>query len=558
MKVQFGVFEVDLAGGRLLKNGIPIPLREQPFQVLVALLEKPGEIVTRDELRHRLWRDNTFVDFEVGLNSAVSRLRQALSDSIETPRFIETIPKRGYRFVAPLPRRPAIAVMPFANHSPDPDTDYFSDGLTEELIRALSRVDGLRVAGRSVVFRFKGQAYDVKQLGKDLSVGAVLEGSILKSGNRIRIHVHLINVQDGFDVWAQRFDTKLTDVFAVQDEVCERITQALKVRFTANIPESRPRNVEAYTLYLKGHHLTKRQTPGDLQRGHEYFQEAIRLEPGYALPYHGVALYYILRATFGSLPAKEALPEAEELLSKGLGLDDNSAMLHMTMAMLRMWQWRWPESERHYRRAIALEPGNAYPHMMYASLCFHLRRFDQALGEAKKALELDPLDLMTNDRLVECLYFSRRYNEAIRRGQAAIELMPEFHLVYWPVVFSLAAVGRREEAWTLSNKARSLSSGQPLCDGYFGYVAGVSGHMAQARAVLKELKARRLQGYSPALAIALTYNGLGDASSCLDWLDTAFEERDPFLMELAVWPGYDPLRSRARFRTLMRKLQLPG
>src|SRR5713101_4159751 len=278
MKVQFGVFDVDLAGGRLLKDGIPVPLREQPFQVLIALLEQPGEVVTRAALRRRLWADDTVVDVDVGLNSAVSRLRHALGDSVEAPRVIETIPKRGYRFMAPLPRRPAIAVMPFANHSPDADTDYFSDGLTEDLIRALSRVEGLRVLGRSVVFQYKGLPhYDVTQLGKDLGVEAVLEGSVRTSGDRIRITVHLVSVQDRCDLWAHRFDTQLTDVFAVQDDVCERITQALKVRFTPHSPEGRPRNVGAYTRYLKGHHLTKRQTPADLQRGYEYFLEAIRL-----------------------------------------------------------------------------------------------------------------------------------------------------------------------------------------------------------------------------------------------------------------------------------------
>jgi TolB-like protein/tetratricopeptide (TPR) repeat protein len=516
-------------------------------------------VVTRDALRRRLWGDETVVDVEVGLNSAVSRLRRALGDSVGTPRMIETLPKRGYRFLVPLPRRPGIAVMPFANDSPDAETDYFSDGLTEELIRSLARVEGLRVMGRSVVFQYKGQArYDVTQLGKDLGVEAVLEGSVRKSGDRIRITVHLVSVEDRVDLWAHRFDTQLTDVFAVQDDVCERITQALKVRYTPHIPEGRPRNVEAYTRYLKGHHLTKRQTPADLQRGYAYFQEAIRLDPSYALPYHGAALYYILRATFGSLPARDALPEADALLSKGLEMDQHSAMLHMTMGMLRMFQWRWREAEQHYRQAIALEPANAYPHMMCASLYFHLGRFEEALGEAKTALELDPLDPMTNTRFVECLHFSRQYAEAIRHGRAAIELMPEFHLTYWPVVWSLAALGRWTEAWTLASKARSLSAGQPLCDGFFGYIAGASGHVARARAVLNDLKAGRRQGCSPALAIALTYHGLGDANACLSWLETAFEERDPFLMELTVWPGYDSLRRSARFRGLTRKLQLPG
>ena len=238
-------------------------------------------------------------------------------------------------------------------------------------------------------------------------------------------------------------------------------------------------------------------------------------------------------------------------------MDDHAAMLHLTMGIVRMFQWRWSEAEHCYRRAIALEPGNAYPHMMCASLYVHLRRFGEALSEARTGVELDPLDPMTNARLVECLHLARQHDDAIRDGRTAIELIPDFHLTYWPVAWSLGALGVWREAWTLCAKARSLSAGQPLCEGFFGYTAGMSGHRVQAHAVLRDLKDRRRHGYGPALAIALTYQGLADTTACLEWLETAFEERDPFLMELAVWPGYDPLRRRARFRKLLRKLQLP-
>src|SRR5262252_10948199 len=207
MSVRFGAFEVDLEGRRLLKLGVPISLREQSFQVLAALMERPGEIVTREELRRRLWSADTFVDFEVALNSAVSRLRDALGDSADSPSFIETIPKRGYRFVVPVPKRPAVAVMPFVNQTGDAKDEYFSDGLTDELIRALSRMQDLRVTAGSVVFRFKGQRWDAKQIGSELGVEAVLEGSVWSTGGCIRISVNLAAVKDGFNLWAQRFDS---------------------------------------------------------------------------------------------------------------------------------------------------------------------------------------------------------------------------------------------------------------------------------------------------------------------------------------------------------------
>ena len=334
MNTRFGAFEVDLEGRRLLKKGTPIPLREQSFRVLAALMERPGEIVTREELRRRLWSSDTFVDFEVALNSAVSRLRDALGDSADSPSFIETIPKRGYRFVVPVPKRPAVAAMPFVNQTGDAKDEYFSDGLTDELIRVLSRIDGLRVAASSVVFRFKGQRHDARQVGRELGVDAVLEGSVWWSGDRVRITVNLVGVKDGFNLWAQRFDGNLGDLFGIQDEVCAAVAAALHVRLAAGVP--RPRNVIAYVQYLKGAYLLKKRRPDDVRHAFEYLQEAIRLEPGYAEPYYGAAMFYNVSGAFGALPPDTALPQAEDLLGKGLALDENSVFLHSTLGLLRM------------------------------------------------------------------------------------------------------------------------------------------------------------------------------------------------------------------------------
>jgi TolB-like protein len=286
---------------------MPITLREQSFQVLAALMERPGEIVTREELRRRLWASDTFVDFEVALNSAVSRLRYALGDSANSPSSIETIPKRGYRFVVPIPRRPAVAVMPFVNQTGNVKDEYFSDGLTDELIRALSRVQGLRVTAGSVVFRFKGQRCDARQIGNELGVEAVLEGSVWRTGDRIGISVNLVGVKDGFNLWAQRFDSNLGDVFTIQDEVCSAVAEAMHIRSASQPTKAHPCNATAYMLYLKGAYLLKRRRPDSIQRAFEYQQEAI--------------------------PA--------------------GARLGRTLLMLRMFQWRWAESEKAHRRAIS-------------------------------------------------------------------------------------------------------------------------------------------------------------------------------------------------------------
>jgi TolB-like protein/tetratricopeptide (TPR) repeat protein len=557
MNVRFGAFEVDLEGRRLLKRGMPITLREQSFQVLAALMERPGEIVTREELRRRLWSSDTFVDFEVALNSAVSRLRDALGDSANSPSFIETIPKRGYRFVVPIARRPAVAVMPFVNQMADAKDEYFSDGLTDELIRVLSRIDGLRVTARSVTFRFKGQPQDARQVGGELGVEAVLEGSVWRLGDRIRITVNLVGVKDGFNLWAERFDGNMGDLFGIQDEVCAAVAEGLHVRLATGIKKSRPSNVKAYVQYLKGAYLLKKRRPDDVRRAFEYLQEAIRLEPGYAEPYYGAAMFYNVNAAFGALPPCIALPEAETLLSKGLALDENLAMHHSTLGMLRMYQWRWAESEQAHRRAISLEPTDAFPHMAYPILCSLLGRHDEALSHAGKAVELDPLDLMTNFRLVQANYYGRRYDEAVRTGRIAIELTPDSPYTYFYLALSLAALGSKEEAWSTANLGKRLNDRLPLGEGYFGYVAGMLGHVVEARSVVSELETRREKGHSPALPIAWTYLGLGEEAAALDWLETALAERDPYLGSVMVFPGYDAIRNQTRFRNLTLQLKLP-
>jgi TolB-like protein/tetratricopeptide (TPR) repeat protein len=557
MSVSFGAFEVDLEGRRLLKRGTPIPLREQSFQVLAALMERSGEIVTREELRRRLWPSDTFVDFEVALNSAVSRLRDALGDSAESPSFIETVPKRGYRFVVPIPKRPAVAVMPFVNQSGDAKDEYFNDGLTDELIRVLSRVESLRVTAPSVVVRFKGKPHDARQVGRELGVEAVLEGSVWRSGDRIRVTVNLVSVKDGFNLWAQRFDGNLGDVFGIQDQVCAATAEALHVRLGARVSESRPRNMTAYVQYLKGQHMTKKRRPNDVRRAFEYFQEAIRLEPGYAEPYYGAALYYIISAGYGTLPPRSALPEAEDLIAKGLALDANSVRLHAILGLLRVFQWRWAESEQAHRRAISLEPTNAFPHMAYPILCSFLGRHDEAVAHAAKSVELDPLDLMTNFRLVQANYYARRYDEAVRTGRIAVELAPDSPYTLFYLALALAATGLNDEAWSVANKGKQLNEGLALGEGYFGYLAGLLGRTVEARGVITGLEARREKGYTPALPIAWTYLGLGETAACLRWLETALTEREPFLGSVRVFPGYDSIRDQARFRRLARELKLP-
>jgi TolB-like protein/Tfp pilus assembly protein PilF len=554
VKVSFGPYELDPESGALRKHGTTLRLREQAVQVLIALVERPGELVTRDELRRRLWNDGTVVDFDVGLNTAISRLRQVLNDPAGSPHFIETVPKRGYRFIAPVPKRHSLAVMPFVNQSADREGDYFSDGLTEDLIRACWRIDGLQVAGRATVSRFQNQPYDPIRAAKELGVDSILEGSVRRIADRMRINVHLLNGKDGFELWTERFDADWKDVFAIQDHVTERIAEVLKARLKAPPADSRPGNAEAYTAYLKGHYLVKRHSPINSVKALEYFGEAMQADPGYALSYHGAAVVHILDTLLGACSPRDGMANAEGLLGKGLAIQTDSAMLQNTLGMLRMFQWRWLESEEAYRRAIALETSNPHPHMMFALHCSFLGRHDEAWQEARTALDLDPVDPMMNFRMVQAAYYARHYDVAIQSARTAIGLAPDFQPPYAYLASALLAAGHAEEAWRMTQKAKELGRGLPFCEGGFGHIAGATGHGTEARDVIADLTARRARSYGPALPIAWAWLGLGDVDSCLQWLQTALDEHEPYLAAVAVSPIYDGLRSNPVFRRLLRSV----
>ena len=425
MRAQFGGFELDTETVELSKEGIIVPLRDQPLQVLIALVEHAGNVVTRDQLRKRLWNDRAFGDFETGLNTAISRLRQVLNDSVENPGFIETIPKRGYRFIAP--------------------------------------------------------------------------------------------------------------VTSASSQNCKP---------------------EAYDAFVRGQFLAKRHTPENIARALEYFDEAIRLDPGWAPPYHGASMVHIVTAIIGVASPRRAMAAAEQLVARGSDLDPNSATTNRALGFLRMFQWRWAEAEAAYRRAMALSPTDPYPHLSYAHQCSFQARHDEALQEAHKALDLAPVDSLVNFRIVQCLYFARRYEDTVRSARKTIELAPEFPSTYSYLARALVETAEVNEAWIIAQKGRTLGGGQPIMEGMYGYLAGVMQYRAQAAEVLRELEERRRSSYCPALPIGWTHLGLGNNDAYLDCLDLAFEEQEPFLASECVFPGADPVRNDPRFKHLSHRLGL--
>jgi tetratricopeptide (TPR) repeat protein len=320
-------------------------------------------------------------------------------------------------------------------------------------------------------------------------------------------------------------------------------------------PGSQGRDPEALKAYLKGHHLIKRHTPANAERALEYFRDGIRLGPNDVLPYHGAALYYLLAALMGELRPHEALREAENLITRGRMIDENSARLQNTLAMLRMFEWQWDESEAAFRRAIELEPDNPHVRMMYSHLCCFRGRCEDAVRQAKMGVDLDPLDPATNFHLVKNCYYARRFDQAVESGRTAIELTRDFPYTRWYMARSLVELGNKEQAWNTAVEGRALGGRQPLSEGHFGYVAAACGHVAEAREVIRELEERGEREYSPGLAIAWVYLGLGEATACLKWLEHAFSQNEPYLPSIAVSPACDPIRHRPKFIALLKGMR---
>src|SRR6266853_2348115 len=436
--VRFGSFEVNPRTGELRKQGLHIKLHEKPFQVLLALIEHPGEVVTRKELQERLWPSDTFVEFENGLNNAISRLREALGDTAETPRFIETVPRRGYRLLPevsqslPAPRtaasrpwlfifgivlgvglaigavyrfvanrKPAIrslAVLPFRNLGTGTADDYFSSGMTDSETTELAKLGVSKVISETSVAQFKDTKKSVPEIARALNVDAVAEGAVLREGNQVRITVQLIRADTDRHVWAESYQRQMIDILALQDEVALGVAHAIKLELSpgATGQSSSPRsvNTEAYEAYLKSRYFLHKRDESFL-RAKDYFQQAIQLDSTYAPAYAGLSDYFTLTDT---LPAKEALPKAKEYAQQALKLDSNLPNSHISLAYIYFYDdWNWPAADQEFRRAISLAPGLAESHRWYAVYLAAMGRMDEAMREAQRALDLDPLSISAHD-----------------------------------------------------------------------------------------------------------------------------------------------------------------
>ncbi len=574
--VRFGPFEADLRAGELRKHGVKLKLVGQPFEVLAMLLECPGQLVTREELRARLWPTDTFVDFDHGLNAAVNKLRDALNDSAEKPNYIETLPRRGYRFISAVglhdslnllgepssPKIQSLVVLPLENLSKDPDEEYFTDGMTDQLITNLTQIGALRVISRTSAMRYKGTKKSLPEIARELHVDAVVEGAVMWVGGRVRISAQLIEAPTDHHLWAASYERDLRDVLSMQEEVTRAIVSEIRVKLTAQelarLANRHPINPEAYKLYLKGrYHWNKRSLEG-FQKAIEYFQLAADKDPAYALAYVGLADTYTYFSFFDVVPPREAMPKAKAAAARALEIDNRLGEAHVSLGYVSyMYDWDWPAAGKHFEQALTLNPAYSRAHTFYPFYLSSLGRSEDALEVAKHSLDIDPASPPVSHSLAVQLYLARQFDNAIAQAHKTLELDPNFAISYELLGEVYVARGMYRESLPELEKYSALSRGRAMSLALLGYAHARLGERSQAIRVLRQLEAASKKSYTPAFSFAVVYAGLGEKDQAFAWLEKAYGERTSRLGYLKVEPLWDTLRSDPRFADLVRRIGLP-
>jgi TolB-like protein/DNA-binding winged helix-turn-helix (wHTH) protein/lipoprotein NlpI len=653
-QLRTGLFEIDLASGRLHKNGRRLPLQEQPFRVLAMLLQRPGEVVTRQELQARLWPADTYVGFDEGLNTAIRKLRTAFGDSAGNPRFIETLPRRGYRFIAPVteatpadalppstevrlharveedhgaviepdrhqqieppstpldywqPRRkvllvstfvvlaftvvayimrkhsspgsapPAqramLAILPFQNLSNDPGQEYFSDGLTEETITDLGQVspENLGVIARTSAMAYKHTDKTVSQIGRELGVDYILEGSVRREGGRARVSAQLIRVSDQTHLWAQNYDRDLKDLLDVQNDLGRSIAEQVSANLTPQrqieLSKKHIVNPEAYDLYLKGRFYWNQRTPGALKESIGYFQEATVKDANFALAYAGLADAYNISNILGLYSPKESFPQAKAAAMRAIELDPSLAEAHAALGMEKShYEFDFPGAEREFLKALEVNPNSPYAHLFYSN-CFlmPMGRTAQAIAENKRAVEIDPLSLPINNFMGMTYMLAGDNGNAYRQFQHTIAMDPSFPLAHDYFSWLLTTMGRYEDAIKEHEKSEVLSGSTPEEAATEATVmerafkSGGEKGFWQKHLEL-ELEARNQPGAEASpFVLAAAYAMAGQTDKAFEWLEKGYEEHEGQDLTLLKFdPAFKSLRSDPRFPAMLRKIGLP-
>jgi TolB-like protein/DNA-binding winged helix-turn-helix (wHTH) protein len=609
--IRFEPFEVDLRTRELRKAGVNLKLAGQPFQILSILLEQPGEVVTREEFQKRLWPD-TFVDFDHNLNTAINKIREVLGDSAESPRFVETLPRRGYRFVAPVngtgqapaaeakptgrpgpglrmaslgalaviamaavllglnvggwrdrifarhvnPPVQALAVLPLANLSGDPEQEYFADGMTEALITELGKVSSPRVISRQSVMQYKGSKKPLQEIARELNVDAFLEGAVERSGDRVRVSIHLDRVSPERQIWANQYNRDIRDALGLQDEIARAITDEVQVKLTpqeqARLASSRPADSEAQDNYLQGRYFSNRHTERDLQTAVGYFKKAIEKDPGYALAYLGLAQAYFYLPNPrvpGQHSPVETVPLARAAVSKALELDPSLGEAHVALAWSLVQDWDWPDAEKEARLALTQNPNSADAHLVYSLYLSGMGRNDEAFAHMNYAIQLDPLNSDYKNQLGWTAYWARQYDLAINQFKIGGD---DFGLTA-----AYLAAKMYREAIEVAKESIRQSGRDASRVGLLALAYGSAGRKHDAQKLIDELNEMSHHSYvAPAIFVG-AYIGLGDHDKSLTWLERGYEEHDQWLYKIKVSPFFDSLRSEPRFQAVLRRMNFP-
>lgn len=648
--VRFATFEVDLQAREVRKGGLKLKLYGQPFEVLAMLLERQGELVSREQLRERLWPTDTFVDFDHGVNTAINRLREALGDSADNPRFIETLPRRGYRFIAPIESIPpvpavtapapsttaeaeriplrdadvqtrqgkrvgwilaaavlllglliaasvgdfrqrllgkqpsapiqSIAVLPLVNLSNDANQDYFADGMTEALTTDLGKISALRVISRTSVMQYKGTKKSLPEIAHELQVDALVEGTVSRAGNHMRITANLVQASPEKHLWAESYENEVGDILTVQTQVAQAVAKEIQVKLTPAeqklLNNARPVNPEAHDDYLEGRYLCNKDTREGLDKAIPYFHRAIQEAPDDPLGYAGLAVCYSIWAWAGDMFAndlvpKDFLPEARDAALKALQLDPNLAEAHTSLANVRMvldWDWNGAESE--FKRAIQLNPNYSPAHDWYAHYLVAMGRFDEGVAEAKRALELDPFSEFTMDFAEWACYLARRYDLAIQQSHKSMEVSPEFPWAHYDLGQVNERTGRPDEAIPEYLGAEELfgMSQDRLAELRKVYHrSGAKGYWSKRlelceQAFRQPRKLASISGfgfcdYMKNADEAAIRVRLGEYGAAIALLERGYSSHEADILYLNVDSQWDPVRSDPRFRDLVRRIGLP-
>jgi TolB-like protein/tetratricopeptide (TPR) repeat protein len=560
-RIRFGIFEADLVAGELLRRGEKVALQQQPFGVLAALLERPGELIARAELQEKMWPGDRFIDAQRGINKAINRLRQALGDSVEKPHFIETLPRRGYRFIAPVERTvSSIAVLPLDDLSGDPNQEYWADGITDELVTQIAKIKAIKVISRTSAMRFKGSAMPLQDVARQLDVDALVQGSLVVSAQRIRIRVQLIDAHTDRHIWTESYERELADVLTLQTEIAQAIAERISSQLVSDCRKVKPIyrvEPDAFEAFLKGRFFWDKRTEPNLKTAIDYFNRAVLLDPQFALARVGLADCHTHLGIIGVVNPHSVIPRAKAAAEAALRIDDTLVEAYSTLGHIRtIYEWDWHGAEQNLTRAIDINPNCASAHQYYGILLGILRRHRDAIEHLKKARALDPLSLPGNALLGFIYMRARQHKFAIEACQCAVELDPNNAFGHWMLSRMLDADEQLGNALVEAETAASLSNGCNPYKAHLGYALARSGNPKGALKVIDELLSLAQAQYVSPYLVATVYVGLGWKDLALEWLERAWDDRSPRLNELND-PLFDELQSDPRFQFLKSRVGFP-